>query len=372
MKIRKYTENSVEEALPKIREELGPDAVILHTREVNKPGLLGKLGAPMVEITAAVDTIKQYEKEALQSSPGPVNKFKKTIISDQHVDEVKQELGQLKSFVQVLGRQVLSESENEGDVYRELVDNEIDEKIVMDILASIRMKYPDEKMPNDAILWRLAQTEISKRINVSPINLNEKTKIVSLVGPTGVGKTTTIAKLAAKYILEEKKSVALISIDKFRMAASEQIKSYGNILDIPVSIVASKGELIECVNKLTNKDIVFIDTAGKSPYNQMQVLEQLFYLRKLPNSEIHLVLGSNTKYRDNLKAVELFSTIGVNRYIFTKIDSTSSYGSILNIVQKKNIPISYITNGQNVPDDIEIADRGKIARLICKSSKAYF
>ena len=206
---------------------------------------------------------------------------------------------------------------------------------------------------------------IARRVcSAGPIDLTPgQLKAVALIGPTGVGKTTTIAKLAAHFALVEKKKVALLTMDTYRIAAVEQLKIYSQILDIPVAVAYSQAELAPVIAQFADFDLLLIDTAGRSQKNIMQVGE-LKSLLEAVGCETHLVLSSQTKEQDMLESIQRFAAARVDRLIFSKLDETDSYGTLLNVAYRTGLPLSYLTTGQKVPEDLELADGGKLAGLL--------
>ena len=190
-----------------------------------------------------------------------------------------------------------------------------------------------------------------------------KLKAVALIGPTGVGKTTTIAKLAAHFSLVEGKKVALLTVDTYRIAAVEQLKTYSQIIDIPIGVAYSQAEILPAVAEFADFDLLLIDTAGRSQKNIMQVGELKALLESL-NCETHLALSAPVKEEDMMEAVRRFSAARVDRILFTKLDETGSYGTLFNVAENAGIPISYVTSGQKVPEDIETANGRRFADLI--------
>ena len=206
---------------------------------------------------------------------------------------------------------------------------------------------------------------IGRRVSSSgPIDLTPGTlKAVALIGPTGVGKTTTIAKLAAHFALVEKKRVALLTMDTYRIAAVEQLKIYSQILDIPIGVAYSQAEVAPVIAQYADFDLLLIDTAGRSQKNIMQVGE-LKGLLETVGCETHLVLSAQTKEQDMIETAQRFSAARVDRLIFSKLDETDSIGTLLNVADRTGIPLSYLTTGQKVPEDLELANGGKLASLL--------
>jgi flagellar biosynthesis protein FlhF len=189
------------------------------------------------------------------------------------------------------------------------------------------------------------------------------TKIWSFIGPTGVGKTTTMAKIAAHFSLRFRKRISLISIDTYRIGAVEQLKTYARILRLPLEIAPGRGEFQEILRRNCHQDLVLIDTAGRNPYQPGQLEELKDFLTVDPRVENHLVLSATTKDSDLAQIVQRFS-LPIQSYIFTKIDETEEYTSLFNQLLRYKRPLSYLTNGQRVPEDIELATKGRVANLV--------
>ena len=187
---------------------------------------------------------------------------------------------------------------------------------------------------------------------------------MALVGPTGVGKTTTIAKLAANYHLKEKRRVGLITVDTYRIAAVEQLRTYADIIDLPMQVVSTPREMREAVGRMDNLDLILLDTAGRSPKDEVRIQELRAFLTEADADEVHLVLSSVASARVLEQTAERFAAVGTTSLILTKLDEATGLGNILPLVRTSQLPLSYLTNGQNVPDDIEVAESMRVARLI--------
>lgn len=251
------------------------------------------------------------------------------------------------------------------DLLRRLTERGVSDLLAYDLLDSLPdfSAWSEEARP--ALAEAALRDLIANRVpRCSEIKLTpKKLKAVALIGPTGVGKTTTIAKLAAHFALVEKKKVALLTVDTYRIAAVDQLKTYGQIIDIPIAVAYSENEVLQAVEQFAKFDLLLIDTAGRSQHNIAQVGELKSLLEAL-QCETHLVLSAPVKERDMLEAAERFSAARVDRLLFTKLDETTSYGTLLNVADRTGIPLSYLTNGQKVPEDIEPADGAALANLI--------
>ncbi|WP_054694387.1 GTPase [Syntrophomonas palmitatica] len=191
-----------------------------------------------------------------------------------------------------------------------------------------------------------------------------------MVGPTGVGKTTTIAKLAANMTFLENRDIGLITLDTYRISAAEQLRTFAEIIGISISVVFNPADLCHAIDKFKNKDLIFVDTAGRSPYNRQQMEELKEFVQVAKPDETILVLSITTESSDLINMYQEFSTVGIDKVIFTKLDETRHYGPIINVIQEINKPIAYFTTGQNVPDDIEVPNSFKLAHLLLRRDGA--
>ncbi len=204
-------------------------------------------------------------------------------------------------------------------------------------------------------------------VNTPDFSDNSTQKRMAFVGPTGVGKTTTLAKIAAKYLSSQSNSIALITIDTYRIAAVEQLKVYGEIMHLPVEVVITPQQLKDALDKHRGKELILIDTAGRSPHDALSIIDLQSFLPPELEIDNYLVLSATTRDNELLEAYAQFSQIPLHSTIFTKIDECSRLGVLLNIQVQNGNPISYVTNGQRVPEDILEADKNQLAQLIIPS-----
>jgi len=252
-------------------------------------------------------------------------------------------------------------------IYSILLENEVDEKYVNQIMDEVE-KVMKSGISVDHILSSIYQKMILKFGQPQPIELaGRKPKVVFFIGPTGVGKTTTIAKIASRFKVEKGQKVALYTADTYRIAAADQLRTYANILDTPLNIVYSSEELNGELAKAGEYDLVLVDTAGFSHKNQEQLHETRELIDKVPKEfekEVYLVLSATTKYRDLLDIADIYKENFQFKMIFTKLDETSCFGNILNMKLYTGASLSYTTYGQNVPEDIEIFNTQNIVKLL--------
>lgn len=310
---------------------------------------------------------------------------KKTAMSD--TDMIEERLENLQQFLEKkltndvpqpdpkkeLEKIMPEEDDNEDSVrifrmmYQTLLDNEVDEVYVNQLLDDV-MKVARRGSSMDFILSHVYQKMILKFGNPRIISGKEKgPQIVFFIGPTGVGKTTTIAKIASKFKVEQGKKVAFLTADTYRISATEQLRTYANILDAPLTVIYAPEEMAQAVEKLSEYDLVFVDTAGFSHKNQAQREDTgklLSVLGEQYRQEVYLVLSATTKYRDLKEICDMYKSMTDYSLVFTKLDETSAYGNLLNIKLYSGADVSYMTNGQNVPDDIEVFQSQEIVKKL--------
>ncbi len=252
-------------------------------------------------------------------------------------------------------------------IYRMLLDNEVDERYINQMMEDLE-RLPHTSNSLDVLISGIYQKMVLKLGNPDVITLTKKRpKVVFFIGPTGVGKTTTIAKLASKYKLEQECDVAFLTADTYRIAATDQLRTYANILGAPLTVIYGAEDLGKEVEKLSDYDLVLVDTAGFSHKNDEQRDDTRKLLESLPEgveSQVYLVLSSTTKYKDLIEITESYKGFCDFSIIFTKLDETSCYGNILNIKLRTGASLSYVTDGQNVPDDISVLDTQSLVKRL--------
>lgn len=408
MNIKTFKGKTEEEAMACAKKELGENAVKMASRKIEPKGFLKKMfAAASWEVTAAVDEPDVYERTAPRKSvaerpevrPVPSRQEevrRQEILSEEKEAEggsaIEQKLDNLKKLfeeqIKELGQAKISEEakekaefpENELPdkniaflrlIFHQLIENEVDEQYVNQIITEIEASLKKETdvskiLANfyQKIVLKLGQT---KTLEV----VSGKTRYVFFIGPTGVGKTTTIAKLAYSLLEQKKAKVALLAADTYRIAAVDQLRTYAEIMNIPLYVIYSETELAEQKEELQKYDVILVDTAGRSHRNREQRDDIERLIRSVPAEarEVYLVLSATTKYRDLVKIAEAYSEIAEYRLIFTKLDETDTIGNIFNIKMLTGAPLSYATNGQNVPDDISKIDSQNVARQLLGGGK---
>jgi len=368
----------MQEAMMKVKTFLGKDAVILHTRKFREGGIFGLFGKDLVEVTAAVEddrfsTKPQEPPPSSEVSSSSENLKQSSASSDINI---RKELNEVKNLLNHMVNRLEETSgvqENRypksfQKVFRVLRANEVEERLAHKLIQDSLEQLQPSAWQDEEVVAQTVENLIAKRLlRPKPIKFRKsgEKKRIALVGPTGVGKTTTIAKLAAIFAILEKRSVALATVDTYRVAAVEQLKTYAEIIDVPLEVAYTPKELRVALEKHDDKELILIDTAGRSPLNEQQMRELKAFLESPQDViEVFLVLGATTKQSDLWETIARFSQVPVNNLVFTKLDETRSYGVILNVVNRLRKSLAYVTTGQSVPDDIEVPDPQKIARLI--------
>ena len=433
MIIKRFQAKTENDAVEMAQKELGPNIVIMNVKNVKKKGLFGFLKGNIVEVTVALEeererqmsrrtspitqqennaTVSQSTKhaevsmvDAAAAIPASsltaleqLAKMQEKNIKQQEQLHKSDNVGifleeRLDNLENLLKQQLdNNESDKNRDVkieepieeqseqmkfmrllYNTMLDNEVHEKYANQIIEEVE-KNSNPNMPFDYCLTNVYQKMILKFGQTREIQPAAKgPKVVFFVGPTGVGKTTTIAKIASKFCVEEKKRLALLTADTYRIAAAEQLRTYANILEVPFRIVYSAQEMEQYYEEFSSFDYILIDTAGHSHLNEEQRINSnvmLHSLDEIAETEVYLVLSATTKYRDLISIADAYKDMAEYAIIFTKLDETSCYGNLLNLRLYTGAELSYVTCGQNVPEDIDKFNPQKTVKQILGGKQA--
>lgn len=403
MIIKKFQGKSEEEATNLAWQELGKNAVVMNVKEIRPKGMMKAFKRSLFEVTAALEeeteginpkammspihmkesnTINMVANENIhvpmpvreETVPDRTSGLEEKIESLQSLLEKKLAPEEILRAPEEGMREDRQERDNTSESFRflkllygTLLENEVNEKYVNQIMDEVE-KVMRSGSSVDFILSNVYQKMILKLGQPKTIDLSgKKPKVIFFIGPTGVGKTTTLAKIASRLRVSQGKKVALMTADTYRIAAAEQLRTYANILDTSLTIVYSAEELNEAVGRVADYDVVLVDTAGFSHRNQEQRNEVNNLVDNLDESyekEVYLVLSVTTKYRDLLEIADVYRENFDFRMIFTKLDETSCCGNVYNMKMYTGADLSYTTNGQNVPDDLEVFDTQKMVKLL--------
>ncbi len=401
MLIKKFEAETETLAMLKVKEELGKEAIIMNIKTINPRGVYRLFKKPVVEVTAAIDELlkpKPVEEKPLTNVAFNKNYMEATIRGDilqdltenigspkeQEASAIEEKLDQLQTLLvnqmeqnEKLVKEMQEEKKDIFDIpcvkliYDQLIENDVTPENARVILKEVENRIETDSSV-DNVLSHIYQKIVLKLGQPKAVALEEgKTKFVFFIGPTGVGKTTTIAKIASSMKLQTNAKVALVTLDTYRIAAVEQLKTYANILSVPLKVVYSNQELLGLKEEFEEYDVVLIDTAGRSHKNVDQVadIKEMLEITSEDLREIYLVLSATTKYKDLLQIIETYKKLAGFQLIFTKLDETLCWGNILNVRMLTQAPLSYMTFGQNVPDDIGKMDAQKIAKQLLGGSE---
>ena len=399
MNLQTFKAPTMAEALTQVKSSMGTDAVILHTRTFQTRQWLGLRRKEMVEITAGrgvgiAERRRQsaasasrssaapsptygrpgtVTRRAVESRPASPKEFLETpAATGAAMLSISQEVAALKSMVkdlvvQTRQRQAPNVPEELFELYLRLTSNGVAEDIAADVIKELqRQVRPEHFTQGDFVKDRLVELLEKLVTTTGPIVRAQRTgpHVVALIGPTGVGKTTTLAKLAANLKLKERHRVGLITLDTYRIAAVDQLKRYADIIGSPLRVVSGAEELRDAVQSMANCDFLLIDTAGRSPNDALKLNELKGILAAIEPDEVHLVLASTASQQCLELAVSRFGEVRTDKILFTKLDEAANVGVLLNVVRKVNKSLSYVTTGQDVPDDIEVGNGKRLAQLI--------
>lgn len=386
MNVRTYRAESMREALDLVRRELGSDAIIFSTRQspvrrrfpwqrareaAEVVAGVAEQTAPLRQSTgrgsslnltsaAAAEELEPAHSSAVAATDAP-----QASVFPENLDSPPNEA--LADLIRQLGSRVRTSAHREVPddlfhLYTRLIDADVYEQdareLVLELPAELRSAPQNWAPALEAMIER--HVAGCRPIRVTP---GVRT-VAALVGPTGVGKTTTLAKLAANFKLRDGVKVGLITVDTYRVAAVDQLRTYAELIDLPMHVVSSPREMRGAMQQLQEMDLVLIDTAGRSPRDEVKIQELKGYLAEADVDQVHLVLSLVASARSLEQAAEKFRTVGVTSLLLTKLDEAAGAGAILSAARRIALPISYLTNGQDVPDDIEPASTPHLTRLI--------
>lgn len=389
MIIKKFTAKTEKEAIDNARKELGEGVVVMNVKPVKNKGLFAFLKTPMVEVTVALEEESEKYTAAVSAinnviassqnkeKEEPENKTPVIETVEKRDSAIEEKLDSLQSLLEqqlqkpeegkkeeIKEEKTVEEPKEESEtdkfmhlLHDTMLENEVDEKYAREIIDEIEL-INKPNIPFDYALANIYQKMILKFGKPSGIEpaANGGIKLVFFIGPTGVGKTTTIAKIASKFRVDEKKKVALLTADTYRIAAAEQLRTYANILEVPFRVIYTVEEISKALEDFKGYDYIMIDTAGHSHQNSTQkdnMRNIIHSVDDIVEKEVHLVLSATTKYRDLISIADSYKEMADYKLIFTKLDETTTLGNLLNLRLYTGASLSYVTHGQNVPDDIE-------------------
>ena len=413
MIIKKFTAKTEADAIEAAKKELGENLVIMNVKSIKKKGFLGLFKSTLTEVTVALEEEKEQDRAvslfgAKKETNGPLvpdsvwekkeaeakaEVLKAPVTPITANDETGKAIVEKLDGLQTLLQQQLIKAEEEKrdeireDVkensmsdetmtfikllYNTMIENEVRDSYANDLISEIESKgRPDMQM--DFVLSNVYQKMILKFGQAKMISpVEKKPKVIYFIGPTGVGKTTTIAKIASKFCVEEKKKIALLTADTYRIAAAEQLRTYANILEVPFRVIYTPEEILQSVEEFKDADYILVDTSGHAHQNEEQRDAILDFIRVADENidkEVFLVVSATTKYRDLVGIADAYKEVEDYKIIFTKLDETTALGNLYNLRLYTGASLSYVTCGQNVPDDISPFNPQSTVKKILSSS----
>ncbi len=386
MNTKTYRVKSMQEALRLIRRDLGPDASVLHTREVSGGLLRWMVGSRQLEVTASrevsvpsrIPQAAEVEPTVEREVSSPPTTWHAAVPPAHEIDyrskfrnDLKTQSSDLPSMMDKLGTYTESHvssamPESLFQLFTELIDAEVSEELAREFIDRVKTEVGNiECEEAESLKARIARWIEDEITTCGPVRVTSgKQRIAALIGPTGVGKTTTIAKLAANFRLRDRCRVGLITVDTYRIAAVEQLRTYADIMDLPMEVVSTPREMRQAIERFDDLDLILLDTAGRSPRDEVKIQELKSMLAEAQPDEVHLVLSVVAGTSSLKKTAVRFAEAGATALILTKLDESHSLGNLLPLVRSCRLPLSYTTNGQNVPDDIAKADKKELAKNI--------
>lgn len=405
--VRTFKAPTINEALQLVREELGGEAVILHTKQVeHRRRLPWTKPRQEVQVTAGLNlniqtanTSQVAQPSAITAEPAfgldhdrPSAAQNERMPADESAAmqqrpqiretdlaaELARKLDSMEKMLERLGRsgQMRPQDEIPDDLfhlYTDLIDAEVEDDLARELISRLKQTATPQQLHDSSASKSLLTAMVESEIHCGqPIQPTQgRRKVVALVGPTGVGKTTTIAKLAANFRIRDGIKMGLVTVDTYRIAAVEQLRTYAEIIDLPMKVVTSPIEMRRALDELAGLDLVLIDTAGRSPRDELKIQELKTLLAEAHVDEVHLVLSATSSPRSLQATAEKFAVANTTSMILTKLDEAAGMGTLLSVSRKIPLPISYLTTGQDVPDDIESALPTRVARLVLGDDKLF-
>ncbi|MBS3734462.1 MAG: flagellar biosynthesis protein FlhF [Phycisphaerae bacterium] len=375
MDTKTYRAATMADAIAEVKHDLGRDAVILRTRRRRTGGLLKLFGGRRVwHVTAAGSDSAPAPKRHAQDHDGTYVPMRRPDDNATSAEpdtpepsaSVPREIAEIRKMVAALLARG-GDDQNMPPAFQtcrdQLIEQDVAPELVDELMSACRHELTGQQLDDVAAVRSVIRRAIAARIRTAAAPTAGR-QVIALVGPTGVGKTTTIAKLAATAKLRDNRRVGLVTLDTYRIAAVEQLKTYADIIEVPIHTCLGAGQLRQAVRRLADADLVLIDTAGRSHNDTLRLGELRRMLGGADADEIHLVVAATGSRACTRRVVERFAPLGANRICLTKLDEAETFGNVLNLAAACDAPLSYVTTGQDVPDDIAQADADDLARRI--------
>jgi flagellar biosynthesis protein FlhF len=414
MRIKKFVGHTLKDATEQMKRELGPEAIVVSSRKIIRGGPLNLFGREAFEVTAAIDDVIPGQQNSYRSRPAP-QEFRQQLGRTAQELEEQETLANLRKIAAQYERggrdeqRPLRRSPDAGELvelrsdmedvkgtltaivehlkysrmpllpdtlqkaFSRLVQHDVEEQLAADVVQTVLARANHDQMANKQYLERQVVAALAGLIpEPGPERVRKKKlRVIALVGPTGVGKTTTIAKLAAIHKLVNGQDVGLISADTYRIGAIEQLRTFAGIADIPMEVVYKPSEVPAALRRFRTKDIVFVDTVGRSQRSRKELADLAKFVTAADPDETHLVVNASTNLKTAEDIIDQFKVVKPNRLLFSKLDEAVTYGPLLSLVHRHHLPLSYVTTGQAVPDDIRTVDAAQFAAMVYAGDMAH-
>ncbi len=381
MQIKKFVAENMTQVMALVKKEMGNEAIILQTKKAKTKGFFGFFKKDVIEVLAAIEpdrtvhrgtNSKTYEnKNIIPTTDSNIiksevsfkevnNVYQKPIQKQQSDKDISKDIDEIKSVIKDLNNRFSQTFKTEEDEEISKVKTQYIEKLES---KGLSLSLSQEIIQEGIELYGSCDNDIIVKVINSKFNnfpKRDDSKIIQkyniFIGPTGVGKTTTLAKIASNLAINEGKRIGFMTLDTYRISAVEQLRTYAEILNCPIEVAYDKNDVLEAINRLESRDVVFIDTAGRSHKNKNHMKELEEILNSITEKQVFLVLSANFNKDDIKDILNVYSFINEYNIIITKMDETSREGLVFEVMNEANKPITFTTYGQNVPDDIEVFD----------------
>ena len=379
MLVKRYHARDMQQAMDTVIRELGSDAVILNNRKVRKKGLKNMFSKPVLEVMVAYDPANVPAVKKLNISQNNTDKVykdfkhKSAAVSHEHFERLDKRIDSIDTMLNdfidkfsFVKREITYDYPEEvQELLLRMIENQVREELAHSLAKETELML--RKQPGTSAVEVLEHLVLEQLGRPEPILHKKFTqKVILVLGPTGVGKTTTIVKLAADFSVKQKKKVGIINTDTFRIGAQEQLQTYTDILGVPLQVVYWPNELEGALENMSDRDIIFVDTAGKRPGDEQHKDDLLDFVRILKPEDTLLCLAATTGFASIKEMVDTYGFIDDYRLLITKLDETKYRGPLLNLSWYTQKALAYVTTGQNVPDDIEVVNVESIAKQIVR------
>lgn len=375
MQIKRFEAKNMTTALRLIKHELGPEAVILSARSLKVANrFLGSTKTTGVEVTAATDTyhspissnpVPYAAALSADAAGGRAGGSPKKRVANSVQNRIKSPVRR-RPLATYGNRHSGRNDGTLGDIFQHLLSQGLKREVANDLIEVIKSEIPANRVDLKAeIISKITAALEQKRDLLRPATRTKTgPKVLAFIGPPGVGKTSALAKLAARKVIQDRKRVALITVDSYRIAALEELKIYGKAIGTPVEIAATPSAFATAVNAFREHDLILVDTPGINSDSQNDIDDLKSYLDMVPSVEIHLLLSAGTKEADLRNTIGRLRAIPIRYLIFTKLDQSATFGNLINLLVDTPFPLSFLTTGRQVPDSIEAGSIEKIVKSL--------